>query len=413
MKLKIFIFFVIFSQYKLIDFSFGCTTAVISGKFTTDGRPLLLKHRDTWALNNKIHTFNDGKYSYTGLVNSGDLKNSSIWIGFNDQGFAIMNSASYNLNNDTIKQTGEEGKLMKLALQTCRTLADFEQLLMNLEKPTRLEANFGVIDGEGGAAFYELGNFNFTKFDANDRKVAPYGYIIRTNHSLTGKLGKGGGYIRFTTAEKVFTDAIRFSDFNAKSILQNLSRNLTNPLIKTDLNDYRNIEQKTPTFVPFLDYIPRSGTSSSVIVEGVDNGEDPTFMTMWSVVGWPLSSVVIPIWLDKNMDLPEMVKYDTTIEDSPICNLSLQLKKRAFSYDWGTSSTNYIDINAVLNADKTGMYQVLKPFEYEIFEKSYHLIRKWRKSKINISEMKEFYSWLDKAIPKFYKDNFGLIPSKL
>ena len=31
-----------------------CTTAVISGKATNDGRPLLMKHRDTDDLNNII-----------------------------------------------------------------------------------------------------------------------------------------------------------------------------------------------------------------------------------------------------------------------------------------------------------------------------------------------------------------------
>ena len=78
----------------------ACTTAVISGKHTKDGRPLLWKHRDTWAVNNKIMQFDDGKYVYTGLVNSKDSQGKSVWIGYNETGFGIMNSASYNLNND-------------------------------------------------------------------------------------------------------------------------------------------------------------------------------------------------------------------------------------------------------------------------------------------------------------------------
>ena len=166
---------VLFSQYT----SYGCTTAVVSGKFTVDGRPLLLKHRDTWAINNKIMKFHDGKYAYTGLVNSKDLDNKSIWIGYNDQGFGIMNSASYNLNNDTIRLNGYEGRIMKLALKTCKNIDEFEQLLRNLDQPTRIEANFGVIDGEGGAAYFEVGNFIINKFDANDPTVAPYGWRTR------------------------------------------------------------------------------------------------------------------------------------------------------------------------------------------------------------------------------------------
>ncbi|MCD6346748.1 MAG: hypothetical protein J7L96_04935, partial [Bacteroidales bacterium] len=153
----------------------ACTTAVVSGKYTPDGRPLLWKHRDTGVLSNKIMQFNDGKYPYTGLVNSLDINGSSIWGGYNSAGFAIMNSASYNLNNDTIKQSGLEGRLMKRALRECATIDDFEKLLSELPKPVRLEANFGVIDANGGAAYFELGNFTYAKIDANDPKIAPYG----------------------------------------------------------------------------------------------------------------------------------------------------------------------------------------------------------------------------------------------
>ena len=52
----------------------ACTTAVISGKATKDGRPMLWKNRDTWSLNNKIMIFHDGKYPYVGLVNSQDFR---------------------------------------------------------------------------------------------------------------------------------------------------------------------------------------------------------------------------------------------------------------------------------------------------------------------------------------------------
>lgn len=389
----------------------ACTTAVISGKYTTDGRPMLLKHRDTWAINNKIMKFDDGKYAYTGLVNSKDTENKSIWIGFNDQGFAIMNSASYNLNNDTIRLSGQEGRLMKLALQTCKNVEEFEEFIKKLDKPTRLEANFGVIDAEGGAAFFELSNFKYVKYDANNPLVAPYGYIVRTNHSLSGKLGEGGGYIRLTTAESVFQTAIRSKTLNAQTILQHLSRNLTNPFIQSDLNDYANIPENTPTYVPFLDYIPRKSTSSSVVVEGVLKEDDKSLMTMWSVVGWPLASVVTPIWLDKKTDLPQLVKYDKTLKDAPLCNLALQLKERAFTYNWGYSSKYYINVNALVNAQNSGTLQVLRPLEDEIFNKSYSLLRNWRKNGMNRTEMKAFYGWLDQKVPAFYEENFSLKPS--
>ena len=152
--------------------TFACTVAVISGKYTKDGRPLLWKNRDTNYINNQIMFFNDGKYEYMGLVNSGDVHGKSVWIGQNSTGFAIMNSASYNLNiGDSTKLSGLEGRIIKEALATCKTIQDFEKYLDNLPKPTRLEANFGVIDAQGGAAMYELNNKGYVKFDANDQKV--------------------------------------------------------------------------------------------------------------------------------------------------------------------------------------------------------------------------------------------------
>ena len=74
--------------------------------------------------------FNNGKLDYMGLVNSKDKTGKSVWIGVNEKGFAIMNSASYNLNlNDTIEQTGWEGHIIKKALATCATIEDFEKFL--------------------------------------------------------------------------------------------------------------------------------------------------------------------------------------------------------------------------------------------------------------------------------------------
>ncbi len=59
-----------------------CTTAVVSGKATNDGRPLLLKNRDADALQNKLVYFSDGKYRFIGLVNSEDKENKEVWCGF-------------------------------------------------------------------------------------------------------------------------------------------------------------------------------------------------------------------------------------------------------------------------------------------------------------------------------------------
>ena len=66
-------------------------------------------------------------------------------------------------------------------------------ILLETDNGEIKEANFGVIDAQGGAAYYETTNFSFTKIDANDPVVAPFGYLIRTNYSFTGTADDGYG----------------------------------------------------------------------------------------------------------------------------------------------------------------------------------------------------------------------------
>ncbi len=140
----------------------ACTTFLISGKSTADGKPILFKNRDTDNMQNSLAFFTDGKYKYIGLVDGSETRSKMVWGGYNETGFAIINSAAYNNNiGDTTKLIDQEGVLMKLALQCCRTLEDFEKLLLTLPKPLGVDANFGVIDASGGAAYYETGNFRF------------------------------------------------------------------------------------------------------------------------------------------------------------------------------------------------------------------------------------------------------------
>jgi len=391
----------------------ACTTAVISGKYTKDGRPMLWKNRDTWSINNVLRYFNDAKYAYVGLVNSHDKNGKSIWIGVNDQGFAIMNSASYNLNFDNKdKLTGLEGRIMKEALATCKTIADFEAYLDSLPRPTGLEANFGVIDAQGGAAYYEINNHKYVKFDANDPKVAPFGYIIRTNYSHTGRFGyESSGYIRYNTANQLFYEKVStFGGLSAQDIQQNVAKGLYHSLIKEDLFDkYGNLPPNHAQYVPFRDYIPRSGSSSSVVVEGVRKGQNPNLATLWSNVGFPLSSMMVPTWVSK-VALPEIVLYNRDLNDSPICHAALELKKqKIMNLRWGKSDHYYIDVNALANNQGTGIAQITKRYEMTIYKKTYDLLKKWEtEGKSNKSDIKEMYQWVNTYIKEAYQKEFNI-----
>lgn len=406
-KLLIILIFITELSY----FASACTTAVISGKYTKDGRPMLWKNRDTWAINNTIRFFDNGKYACIGLVNSKDKKGRSIWIGYNETGFAIMNSASYNLNiGADIEQSGQEGRLMKRALQNCKTLEDFEALLDSLPLPTRLEANFGLIDGNGGAAYYELSNNGYIKFDANNPKIAPFGYIIRANYSFTGKLGiESSGYIRYNTANELFYEAVSTNTMDAQYIQQKVTRNLYHSLIKEDLfQKYGNRPANTPTFAAFGDYIPRTGSSSSCVVQGVKKNQNPENTLMWSIVGFPLTSIVVPVWLKAKNNFPEILKYNVKIKDSPICNAALYLKKDCFPIRWGKFEKKYLNVNALWNSDNLGYVQVIKPYEDEIFKKANQLLTEFDKKEVSKSKIENFYAWINLYVSEMYEKEFNI-----
>lgn len=387
-------------------FIIPCTTAVVSGKATEDGRPLLLKNRDASSLQNKLVNFFDGKYRFIGLVNSEDKKNKEVWCGFNEFGFGIMNSASYNLKvNDTTKISDLEGIIMKMALQQCKFLEDFEKMLNDLPKPLGVEANFGVIDANGGAAYYETDNFKFIKYDVNDPSVAPNGYLIRTNFSVAGLENKGYGYIRYATANNLFENKIKDGKISFEFLMNDIPRCLIHSFTKTDLS--QNLpEEKSENFVYFKDYIPRHSTSAAIVVQGVKENESASLITMWTILGFPLTSVVIPVWLLEDGTLPKVLQADKK-GNAPFCDLALKLKDNVFS-NQNDASENYLNLSALINQKNTGVRQKLNPLEENVLEKSKTLLNKWRSNGIDQSEVKKFYEWVDNDLYLQIKNNFSI-----
>lgn len=374
-----------------------CTTAVVSGKATDDGRPLLLKNRDADALQNKLVYFFDGKYRFIGLVNSEDKNNKEVWCGFNEFGFGIMNSASYNLKvNDTTKISDLEGIVMKMALEQCKTLEDFEKMLNDFPKPLGVEANFGVIDAIGGAAYYETGNFKFIKYDINDPTVAPNGYLIRTNFSISGQENKGYGYIRYQTASEIFSKKYDNGKLSFEFLINDVPRCLIHSFTNTDLTKSLPVDENKSDYVYFRDYIPRHSTSAAIVVQGVKENESASLTTMWTILGFPLTSVIIPVWLLDDGTMPKILQADET-GNAPLCNLALQLKDKVFS-DQNDASENYLNIAALMNKENSGVRQKLIPIEKEIMNQAKENLSDWHKSGIDKTKAENFYKWIDENI---------------
>ncbi|MFA8343408.1 MAG: carcinine hydrolase/isopenicillin-N N-acyltransferase family protein [Rhodothermaceae bacterium] len=383
--------------------SFACTSVIISGKYTKNGRPILWKHRDTESVHNRIVYVQGKKYAYQGVVNSDDIKNNQIWMGFNETGFAIMNTASFNIN-PTSYEEGEikdrEGEVMRLALEQCATLEDFEKFLTEMPRPMGVAANFGVIDANGGAAFYETSNTSFTKFDANDPKTAPLGYIVRSNYSYTGRNNDGYGYIRYATADKLFYDAAGQKNLSVEFILNKVTRSLKNSLLETDLSDGTYCEDKN-TFAVMQDFIPRSSSASTSVIEGVKPGEDAKLTTMWTILGFQLCTFVTPTWLPESDNLPNVLVANKD-NQSELNEFSLNLKKRLFPIKRG-SGQKYMNLSQMMNIQDTGLLQKTFKLESQIFDRAEKMLKKWRKDGINNNEIRDFYKWIDSYVMDEYR----------
>lgn len=386
----------------------SCTTFIMSGKHTPDGRPLLYKNRDTGTLDNALAFFTDGKYPYIGLVDSKASWKEEVWGGFNSAGFAIMNSAAYNNNEgDTTRLSDREGVVMKMALASCATLADFEQMLSDMPKPLGVDANFGVIDAEGGAAYYETGNFGYRKIDANDPALAPYGLIIRTNHSFTGTVGEGGGYIRYAAASDALNMALAQGRLDPQYLLNSLSRNLTHGLTGVNLRADMPADASSRAFVNFDDFIPRTSTAAAIMVVGAARGEDPSQAMMWTLMGFPLTTVAVPVWITADRNLPRVLSMKEDMH-SPLCDAAMALKHRLFPITRG-SGGKYMNVALLLNKEKTGFIQRLAPVEEEIFARAATLAFSMPERKAQRSEaVTEFYRWVDSYIFQSYNGLFGL-----
>lgn len=344
----------------------ACTSAIISGRLTRDGRPLMWKNRDTNDLNNRIKRVeaHDGLYEFVALFDARDMRDTAAWMGMNEHGFAIMNTASYNLNHDDVPASMMdcEGVLMRAALERCVTVSDFENLLDTLPRPLRVEANFGVLDAAGHAAYFETGNFKYVKYDIDD---APAGYLVRTNYSYSGDVDKGAGYIREKNALTLLAPHIAACDIEPATFTEELSRTFYN----SQTGDIYNATtaNAVPEWVVDQDFIPRRISSASVVIEGVKKGESPSLTTMWVALGYPPCAVVQPVWTGEN-GVPQSLVGCGPNNHAPECDIVNARKAEVFSIKRGNGN-HYINMPKLYNSEGTGYCQTLRQRAMESYKR--------------------------------------------
>ncbi len=381
----------------------ACTSAVVSGKATPDGRPLLWKNRDTGHVLNHIAYVQGERYAFIANVNSDDFPaRKEAWIGTNAAGFSLMNTQSYNLMEVAEdEERGEaNGRIIYRALELCATVQEFCHFLDTIAKPSLIEANFGVIDAQGGAAILEVDYHGYKLYDANDPEVAPHGYVTRTNFSVSGTKGEGAGYVRFLEADRVLQEAASTHSITPQLIFQRLSRSFRNAQLNIDLCSEPFCSAQAEQWFVDQDFIPRHSTSCSIVVQGVLPNEHPELTTMWTLLGYPPTGVTLPLWL-KGADhlLPSSVCYDAACKASPLSRHSRTLLDEVFSLHKGMGTDRYFCWSMLYNARGSGYMQQLAPVEHQLFSLAQPFLESWRREgHIDLTALEQLYTQLTDAL---------------
>lgn len=295
----------------------GCTSAIVAASASADGRAMLWKHRDSGFADNFVERVNatDSTYSYVALFNAGDTELREAWIGFNEKGFAVMNTASYNLAPDTATVKDREGIVMSRALACCRTVADFDSLLSALPRPLGVQANFGVIDAEGNGAFFETCDGGFSVFPLSD---SPTGVIVRTNYSFSGGTDNRKGEARYDAAVSLLSGREG----------EGLSPDFFTEEMSTFIPPSACGENGAIMIPDEGNFIPRRSSSASCVVCGPLAGEDPAESTvMWTAVGFPAVAPVERVTLG---EVPQRLRPVTADGHSPACDQAVALRGEVF-----------------------------------------------------------------------------------
>lgn len=345
----------------------ACTTAVVAPSATADGRPLLWKNRDSDDRRNQVVYCADGKYPYVGVVNGGDAAGLDIWAGLNAAGFAIMNSASYNLGEG--ESTGE-GRLMKLALQSCASVEDFQALLERTSAKKRdVEANFGVIDARGGAAFFEVGPDTHRRFNASDPAIAPRGFLVRSNFSESGDRARGTGFLRRDRALALLEEQVSRRSLTAQSLLAQVARDTANVRLGSFPLENR---KKGAAWAYTQDSVCRWDTVSAFVAQGPRPGEAPSLAAAWIVLGQPLGAAAVPYWVRAASVPPQAAAQK---EDAPLTAAARALEELLYPDPRGDLA-KYLDVQALTDPRRNWMGTLLG-LEAQTFAEAEELRKAW------------------------------------
>lgn len=379
-----------------------CTIGVFSGSSTVDGRPMLWKNRDVTNAVQKFCYFQPSQdvdrpaYGFLGNVYSADT--TRVYMGVNDVGFAIINSNSYNLG-DSLADGLDDGDLMRMALERCQTLQDFEALLdLTAEKGRKDCWNIGVFDALGQVALYECSNFGYVKFDANNPEHARNGIILRATFGLSGGANRVG-IARYKRVNRLVHERDNEGLLDAEFVLQILSRDLANPMADPYPLPYTGVQNGKPEgfILSQMVTINRFISRSCMVIRGTKPGEDPSFSTSYCTIGPPVISVAYPLWV-RAREVPAALNFGIEVPMFALTN-----SHRAQLYPSPKASV-YANSLYLVNLDGGGLYSYTLPLEKQALEMADEYVDDWNSELPSSEEVAEAQAIISRIVFEAYQE---------
>lgn len=384
----------------------ACDIAVVSGKITKDGRPIIWKNRDhsaNWKQELRYYDATDADIGGSIRIidrTTADLLQVSDTIvpeimsgGANESGFAILNTTVYEYNIIHEYISNANVYLMETALETCKTVSDFDDLILNFHNSLKnigkiICGNFVVLDGEGGAALYEIYSgtgllsyiqpLQYLKFDANNEETAPYGFVNRTNsHTWIERTNDDHREERGYFILEQLSDA---GSVTVEDILMTLAKDL---YFEDDSGYTLAPPGDDPLNFDTSSCISRYQTNFAIAIEGVKDGENAKYTTLWCNMGEPSVGVSTPhfpfagkvtpyAWAESGMET------DNPVDDTPTCALNQAINDcelTMYSNNWAflVSMDNTMDYTVFLGVQEWSL-----PLEKTVIRGTQKVLDKYR-----------------------------------
>lgn len=267
--------------------SIACTSAIVVASHSKEGSTLLWKHRDAPSWDCHIEHFKDGKHAFTALVSPDKKK---VYSGINECGFAILNTVSENITKDLSLCQGPGALfVMAYALREFATVEEFEMWLATTNGKRTYVTNFAVGDASGAAAYFEVKQESFKRFDIGEQKE---GFDIRSNFSFSGNMVERGPSVpRYDIVMRQMSCRKMHSPYD----FFDYGRNYVNG---------SGVEVLTTSekFICNDLTVPRYFSVASMVM--VCDGENPRMLVS---VGHPVVAMVVPVYVKAENSIPECV----------------------------------------------------------------------------------------------------------